>query len=69
MSFTLGFIFLDSQIKHSSVSLRLLKIYVADQKPQTIISFLPIYTKLCYRKKDLMANSNTDFINVESFWM
>ena len=44
--FYLRFCFLDSQIKHFSVFLRLFKIYVVDQKPQTIISSFPIYTKL-----------------------
>ena len=59
MSFTLGFIFLDSQIKHLSVSLRLLKIYVAD-----------LYTLNCViEKKGIMTNTNTDFVNVESFWI
>ena len=53
MVFTLGFIFLESQIKHFSVSIRQLKIYVADQKPQTIISFFPICTKLCCTKRGL----------------
>ena len=49
MSITLSFFCFcfDPQIKHFSVSLRLFKIYIADQKPQTIISFFPIYTKLC----------------------
>ena len=53
MSFTFGFGFLDSQIERFPVSLRLFKIYVADQKPQTKIAFFPIYTKLCYRKSRL----------------
>ena len=44
--------FSDSQIKNYSVSLWLFKI-VADQKPQTIVSFFTINTKLCYRKKQL----------------
>ena len=49
---TLGFGFLDSQIKHVP-SLRIFKIhvYVVDQKPQIIISFFPVYTKLCSRKR------------------
>ena len=53
-SFTLGVFFLDSHIKHFSVSLRLFKMYmyVADQRPT--ISFFPIYTKLCYRKRGLI---------------
>ena len=53
ISFTLGFVFLDSQIRHFPVSLRLFKIYIADKKSHTIISFIPIYTKLCYRKTGL----------------
>ena len=43
----------DSQNKHFLISLRQFKIYVADRKPQTIISFFPIYTKLYYRKRGL----------------
>ena len=53
MSFILGFDFSDSQTEHFPVSLRLFKIYTADQKPLTIISLFPIYTKLCYRKREL----------------
>ena len=49
----LSFGFLDSQIKDFPVSIRLFKRYVADQKPQTIISFFPVYFKLCYRKRGL----------------
>ena len=51
----LKFCFLDSQIKHFSVSFRLSKTYVADQKPQPIISFIPIYryTKLSYGERGL----------------
>ena len=45
--------FFYSQCKHFLISLRQFKIYVADQKPQTIISFFPIYTKLYYRKRGL----------------
>ena len=61
--------FFDSQSKHFPNSLRQFKIYVADRKPHTIISFFPVYTKLCYiiEKEGLMTNSNTNFINVESF--
>ena len=70
MSFNLGFIFFDSQIKHFSVSLRLFKIYVTDQKAQTLISFFPsIYSKLFVEEEGLMTNLNTGFINDESFWM
>ena len=62
-----------SKILSSANGLRRFKIYVADQKPQTIISFFSIYTKLCYRKRGLnekeglMTNSNTDFMSAESF--
>ena len=56
ISFTLGFLFLDSKTEHFPISLRLFKIYtiyIADQKPETIIAVFPIYTKLCYRKRGL----------------
>ena len=54
MSFTLDFVLcFDSQSKHFSVSFRQVKIYVVDQKPQTIISFFPIFTNLCYGKRGL----------------
>ena len=54
MSFTLVFFFFFySQSKHFSISLRQCKIYVADPKPQTIISFFPIHTKMFYRKRGL----------------
>ena len=58
-SFTLAFVFLffDYQSKHFPISLRQFKIYVADWKPQTIISFFPVYTKLYYRKRGLNKNS------------
>ena len=42
MSFTLGFFY--SQSKRFPISLRQFKIYVADRKPQTIISFFLVYT-------------------------
>ena len=75
MSITLAFGFLNFKIKCFPVTLMLIKRYVADQNPQTTISFFPIYTKLCYRKRELMANSYTylltnsytNFLNVESF--
>ena len=43
LSFTFFFFFY-SQSKHFPISLRQFKIYVADRKPQTIISFFLIYT-------------------------
>ena len=52
MSFTVLFFFY-SETKHFPIPLRQFKIYVNDRKPQTIISFFPIYTKLCYRKRGL----------------
>ena len=42
-------------MEHFPVSLRLFKIYVADQKLQTIMSFFPVYTSLCLKKDGLMT--------------
>ena len=69
MSFTEGFLIFYFQIKHFSVSLRLFKIYVADQKPQTILSSFLSILNCVIEIEGLVKNSNTDFINVESLWM
>ena len=49
------FCFLHPQTEHFPFSLRLFKIYIAQQKHHTIISFFLIYTKLCYRKRGLYS--------------
>ena len=41
----------DSKMKHFPVFPRLLKIYIADQKPHTMELFFHIYTKMCHRKR------------------
>ena len=42
-----------TQSKHFLISLRQFKKYAADRKPQTIIFFFPIDTKVYYRKRGL----------------
>ena len=55
---------MDSQIKHFPALLRLLKINIAHQKRHTMLSFYPIYTWLCYRKRGL-----NDKLKHKTLWM
>ena len=66
MSVTYVFFFFFS---HFPFSFRLFKIYVVDQKPQTMISFFFIYTKLCYSKRGPNDKLKRKLCNVESLWL